>query len=103
MRVVSGNLGYNQRTYDAKGTDHTDNSPDGGDPIESLGDPKLSRPEFALSGLVIFLAEDFVDNSLEPRQFTPQLVICWMLAVFGGRVCFLAVVPMILHFVWPWM
>jgi hypothetical protein len=26
-----------------------------------------------------------------------------MLAVFGGCVCFLAIVPMILHFVWPWM
>ncbi len=64
MRVVSGNLGYNQRTYDAKGTDHTDNCPDGGDPIESFGDPKLSRPEFALSRLVIFLAEDFFDNGL---------------------------------------
>jgi hypothetical protein len=103
MRVVSGNLGYNQRTYDAKGTDHTDNCPDGGDPIESFGHPKLSRPEFALSGLVIFLVEDFSDNGLKPRRFTPQLVICWMLAVFGGCVCVPAVVPMILHFVWPWM
>ena len=103
MRVVSGNLGYNQRTNDAKGTDHADNCPDGGDPIESFGDPKLSRPEFALSGLVIFLAEDFIDNGLELRPFTPQLVICWMLAVFGRCVCFPAVVPMILHFVWPWM
>ena len=103
MRIVSGNLGYNQRTYDAKGTDRTDNCPDGGDPIESFGDPKLSRPEFALGGLVIFLAEDFSDIGLEPRPFTPQLVIFWMLALFGGCVCFLAVVPMILHFVWPWM
>jgi len=103
MRVVSGNLGYNQRTYDAKGTDRTDNCPDGGDPIESVGDPKLSRPEFALGSLVIFLAEDFSDNGLEPRPFTPQLVICWMLAVFGGCVCLTTVVPMILHFVWPWM
>jgi hypothetical protein len=52
---------------------------------------------------VIFLAEDFIDNGLELRPFTPQLVICWMLAVFGRCVCFPAVVPMILHFVWPWM
>jgi hypothetical protein len=103
MRVVSGNLGYNQRTYDAKGTDRTDNCPDGGDPIESVGDPKLNRPEFALGSLVIFLTEDFSDNGLEPSPFTPQLVICWMLAAFGGRVCFLAVVPMILHLVRPWM
>jgi hypothetical protein len=103
MRVVSGNLGYNQRTYDAKGTDRTDNCAYGGDPIEAFGDPKLSRPEFALGGLVIFLAKDFSDNGLEPRRFIPQLVICWMWAVFGGCVCFLPVVPMILHFVWPWM
>ena len=88
-----------QRTYDAKGTDRTDNCPDGGDPIESFGDPKLSRPEFALGGLVIFLAEDFSDNSLKPRPFTPQLLIFWLLAVFGDCVCFLAVVSMILHFV----
>jgi hypothetical protein len=103
MRVVSGNLGYNQRTYDAKGTDRTDNCAYGGDPIEAIGDPKLSRPEFALGGLVIFLAEDFSDNGLEPRPFTPELVICWLLTVFGGCVCFLAVVSMILHFVWPQM
>ena len=103
MRVVSGNLGYNQRTYDPKGTDRTDNCAYGRDPIETFGDPKLSRPEFALGSLVIFLAEDFSDNGLEPRPFIPQRVTCWMLAVFGGRVCFLAVVPMILHFVWPWM
>ena len=103
MRVVSSNLGYNQRTYDPKGTDRTDNCADGGDPIEAFGHPKLSRPEFALGGLVIFLAKDFSDNGLEPRRFTPQLVMCWMLAVFGGCVGFLAVVPMILHFVWPWM
>jgi len=103
MRVVGGNLGYNQRTYDAKGTDRTDNCPDGGDPVESVGDPKLSRPEFALGGLVIFLAEDFSDNGLEPRPFTPRLVIWRVLAVFGGCVCFLVVVLMILHVVWPWM
>jgi hypothetical protein len=52
---------------------------------------------------VIFLAEDFFDNGLQPRPFTPQLVICWMLAVLGDCVCFPAVVLMILHFVWPWM
>jgi len=98
MRVVSGNLGYNQRTYDAKGTDRTDNCAYGGDPIEAFGDPKLSRPEFALGGLVIFLAEDFSDNSLKPRPFTPQLLIFWLPAVFRDSVCFLAVVPMILHF-----
>ena len=46
---------------------------------------------------MIFLAEDFSDNGLEPGPFTPQLVTCWMLAVFGGCVCFLAVVPMILR------
>jgi hypothetical protein len=103
MRVVSGNLGYNQRPYDAKGTDRTDNCAYGGDSIEAFGEPKLSRPEFALGGLVIFLAEDFPDNGLEPRRFIPQLVICGMLAVFGDCIYFLAVVPMILHFVWPWM
>jgi len=103
VRVVSSKLGYNQRTDDAEGTDQTDNCPYGGDPIKAFGDPKLSRPEFALGGLVIFLAEDFSDNGLEPRRFIPQLVISCMLAVFGGCVCFLAVVPMILHFVWPWM
>jgi hypothetical protein len=103
MRVVGGDLGYDQRTYDAKGTDRTDNCPYGGDPIEALGDPKLSRPEFALGGLVIFLAEDFSDIGLGPRPFTPELVICCLLAVFGGCVRFLAVVPMILHFVWPRM
>src|SRR5215469_13815712 len=92
MRVVSGNLGYNQRTYDAKRTDRTDNCAYGGDPIEALGDPKLSRLEFALGGLVIFLAEDFSDIGLGPRPFTPELVIC-LLAVSGGCVCFLAVVP----------
>ena len=75
--------------------------PYGGDPIKASGDPKLSRPEFALGGLVIFLAEDFSNNSLKPRPFTPQLLIFWLLAVFGYCVCFLAVVPMILHFVWP--
>jgi hypothetical protein len=103
MRVISGDLGYNQRTYDAKGTDRTDDCPYGGDPIEVFGDPELSRPEFALGGLVIFLAKDFSDNGLEPRPFIPQLVICWVLVVFESCVCFLAVVSMILHFVWPWM
>src|SRR5580704_16870621 len=103
MRVVGGNLGYNQRTYDAKGTDRTDNCPDGGDPVESVGDSKLSRPEFALGGLVIFLAEDFSDNGLEPRPFTPRLVIWRVLDVFGSCVCFLTVALMILHVVWPWM
>src|SRR5215469_2036623 len=103
MRVVSGNLGYNQRTYDAKGADRTDNCAYGGDPIEAFGDPKLSRPEFALGGLVIFLAEDFSDIGLGPRPFTRELVICCLLAVFGGCVCFLVVVPMILHLVWPRM
>jgi len=34
----------------------------------------LSRPEFALRGLVIFLAEDFSDNGLEPRPFTQQRI-----------------------------
>jgi len=53
--------------------------------------------------LVIFLAEDFSDNGLEPRQFAPRLIIFWLLVVFGDRVCFLAIVPMILHFVWPCM
>jgi len=99
MRVVSRNLGYNQRTYDAEGTDCADNCAYSGDPIEALSDPKLSRPQFALGGLVIFLAKNFSDNGLEPCQFILQLVICWTLAVFGGCVCFLAVVPMILHFV----
>jgi len=99
MRVVGGNLGYNQRTYDAKGTDRTEYCAYGGDPIKAFGDPKLSRPEFALSNLMIFLAKDFSDNGLEPRRFIPQLVICSMLAVFGRCVCFLAVVPMILHLV----
>jgi len=103
MRVVGGNLGYNQRTYDAKGTDRADYCAYGGDPIEAFGDPQLSRPEFALGGLVIFLAKDFSDNSFEPRPFIPRLVICWILAVFVGCLCFLAVVPMILHFVRPWM
>jgi hypothetical protein len=78
MRVVGGNLGYNQRPYDAKGTDRTDNCAYGGDPIEAFGDPKLSRPEFALDGLMIFLAEDFSNNVLEPRRFIPHLVICRM-------------------------
>jgi hypothetical protein len=58
--------------------------PYGGDPIESFGDPKRSRPEFALSGLVIFLAEDLFDNGLQPRPFTSQLVTFWMLGAFGG-------------------
>jgi hypothetical protein len=71
MRVVSGNLGYNQRTYDAKGTDCSENCPYGGDPIEVFGDPKLSRPEFALGGLVIFLGKDFSDNGLEPCPIQP--------------------------------
>src|SRR6202007_1991163 len=80
MRVVSGNLGYNQRTYDAKGTDRTDNCPDGADPIESFGDPKLSRPEFTPGSLVIFLAEDFSDSGLEPRPFSRSLSFagCWL-------------------------
>jgi len=99
MRVVGRNFGYNQRTYDAKGTDRADNCPYGGDPIEAFGDPELSRPEFALGGLVIFLAKDFPDNGLESCRFILQLVVCWMLAGFGG--CLLAIVPMILHFVWP--
>jgi hypothetical protein len=76
--------------------------PDAYDPIEALGDPKLSRPELALGGLVIFLAKDFSDNGLKPLRFIPQLVIFRMLAVFRGCVCFLAVMPTILHFVWPW-
>jgi hypothetical protein len=101
MRVISGDLGYNQRTYDAKGTDRTDDCPYGGDPIEVFGDPELSRPEFALGGLVIRLAAMyFPDKGLELRPFGPQLVICWLPAVLGGCVCFLAVAPMILHFVW---
>ena len=100
VRVVSSKLGYNQRTDDAKGTDQTDNCPYGGDPIKASSDPKLSRPEFALGGLVIFLAEDFSDDSLKPRRFTPQLLIFWLLAVFGDCACFLGIVPMILHFVW---
>jgi hypothetical protein len=104
MRVVSGNLGYNQRPYDAKRTDRTDNCPYGADPIKAFGDPKLIRPEFALRGLVIFLAAmQFSDKGLEPRPFRRRLVICWLLAVLGSRVCFLAVAPMILHVVWPWM
>ena len=73
------------------------------DPIEAFGDPQLSRPKLALGRLVIFLAKDFSDNGFEPRPFIPRLVICWILAVFVGCVRFLAVVPMILHFVWPWM
>jgi len=76
MRVVSGNLGYDQRTYDAKRTDRADNCAYGSNPIEAFGDPKLSRPEFALGGLVIFLAKDFSDNGLEPRRFIPPLIIC---------------------------
>ena len=98
MRVVSGNPGDDQRTYDAKGTDRADNCAYGGDPIEAFGDPKLSRPEFPLGGFEIFLAQDFSDNGLEPCRFIPQLVICGMLAVFGNCVGF---PPMVFHFVWP--
>jgi len=53
--------------------------------------------------LVIFLAEDFSDNGFERRPFTPRLIIFWLLVVFGDCVYFLAVVPMILHFVSPCM
>lgn len=77
MRVVGGHLGYNQRSYDADGSDGTDECSYGADPIEAFGDPELSRPEFALGGLVVFLAAmDFADKGLELRPFRPQLVIC---------------------------
>jgi hypothetical protein len=45
----------------------------------------------------------FLDKGLKQFPFGSRRVIWWLLAVVGGCVCFLAVAPMILHFVWPWM
>jgi hypothetical protein len=76
MRVVSGNLGYHQRTDNAERSDRPHNCPYGGDPIKALGGPKLSGPEFALGGSVIFFAAMyFSDKGLKQFPFGSRRLI----------------------------
>jgi hypothetical protein len=70
MRVVSANLGYNQRTDNAERTDRTHDCPYSRDPIKSLGGPKLSGREFALGRLLISFAAMYLsDQGLERHPF----------------------------------
>jgi hypothetical protein len=102
MRVVSGNLGYNQRTDNADRTDRTHNCRDSGDSIEALGGPKLSASEFALGGLMLFFAATYsLNQRLERRPFRWRHIACCLLVVGGGCVDFL-VVPLV-FFVWHWI
>ena len=76
MRVVSGNLGYKQRTDNAERSDRANDCPYSRDPIKALGGPKLSRREFALGGLLIlFAAVYFSDQGLECRPFGWRYII----------------------------
>jgi len=70
MRVISGNLGYEQRTDNAERGDCTHDCPYSRDPIKALGGPKLSSREFALGRLLIlFAVMYFSDQGLERRPF----------------------------------
>ena len=76
MRVVSGNLGYNQRADNAERTDRTHDCPYSCDPIKALGGPELSGPEFALGGSVIFFAAMyFSDKGLKQFPFGSRRLI----------------------------
>jgi hypothetical protein len=97
MRVVGGNLGYDQRTDNAERTDRTHDCPYSCDPIKGLGGPKLSGREFALCRLLIlFAVMYFSDQGLERRPFVQRHLACWFLAVAGRCVHFLAVAPLLL-------
>ena len=98
MRIISGNLGYDERTNDAERTDRPHDCSYSCDPIKGLGALKLSGPEFALGGSVIFFAAMyFSDQGLERRPFIQRHIAYRLLVAAGGRAFFLAVPLLIFH------
>jgi hypothetical protein len=63
------------------------------DPIQAAGGPELSRPEYALLGLMLFLIFGYLSQRGLDRGPFVQWFGCWLLMVAGGVLFFVAVLP----------
>ena len=101
VRVVGGLLRDKEaKTYEYQ-SDSSNSCPNGCDPIQAFGGPKLSRPELFFGGLVLFFGFMYFSNKgLERHPFGAQHVGCWFGAVIGACFGMLASLPMIMRWVW---